>query len=309
MRRSVIGNTRASGRRLAAHLSQGRRELGRQQHVARLVALADDGELRLARLARQHLAPGQAGELRDAVGARAKRSASAPAITGLAGGMISRSVPIVMARCSDTARSYSREVGTARFEGTSSTSNPSSLIPVRGDDHPRTGAAGCSRGGSLATVEDLEPSPLSGLGRPNVRGLLRPHAIQNFRMTITTIPAGRSGFNHIVAFECPRRSSLCISWRSHHQDRQLAQAIRKLLKAEARRNGRLGSGRCLSCAGGDSRAATARGASSPSGSAAASRSKVEVDGKVIRARILTILNAIIAQDQAKRHTKAMKRHE
>ncbi len=52
--------------RFATHLSQGRCELGRQQHVTRLVALADDRELDLARLARQHLAPGEARELRDA---------------------------------------------------------------------------------------------------------------------------------------------------------------------------------------------------------------------------------------------------
>ena len=66
MRRSEIGNTRAEAWRIAAQLAQGRGEIGRDQNIARLVAFADDGKLRFARLARDDLRPGETCKLGDA---------------------------------------------------------------------------------------------------------------------------------------------------------------------------------------------------------------------------------------------------
>ena len=66
MRRSEIGNTRARAWRIAAQLAQGRGEIGGDQDVARLVALADDGKLRFSRLARNDLRPGETRKLGDA---------------------------------------------------------------------------------------------------------------------------------------------------------------------------------------------------------------------------------------------------
>ena len=68
MRRAVIGNTRSDAEaspRMAWTLCC----LGRQQHVARLVALADERQLDLARVTRDDLGPGQRGDLRDPQGA------------------------------------------------------------------------------------------------------------------------------------------------------------------------------------------------------------------------------------------------
>ena len=56
-------------RSVTAHGQQRLRYRGRQQHVARLVALADERQLDLASLTRQDLRPGQRGDLGDAQGA------------------------------------------------------------------------------------------------------------------------------------------------------------------------------------------------------------------------------------------------
>jgi hypothetical protein len=62
-----IGQGEHPGRRLLTgpHGQQQLGEMGRNQNVPGLVALADDGELHFPRLPGQHLAPRESGEFRN----------------------------------------------------------------------------------------------------------------------------------------------------------------------------------------------------------------------------------------------------